>query len=508
MTYAPLVYVGDGATTDFAVTWGKLANEDVDVFVGGSPAVYSWLSSSLIKVTPAPAPGVVLKISRSTNSDARAVIFPNATSLTADQLNKSAEQLFYLAEEANAIAAESLHLDAEDNFDAGGKRIVGIADPVNRNDAATLDFIEKRFASDAAAIAADRAAAGVSATNASTSASLSAASATSANSSKLVAGGYAADADADRKQTALDRAAVAADKATVAADKATVATDKGVVAADKAHVIAQKGLVDTAKGQVDAARAHIDTQRGLVDTARAATAADVAQTGADRVQTGLDRTAAAASAAAAAASASKVTPAIEQIAEATDALSIADTDEIVMRRPGGNILFRKAVSALKAFLDNVYARLGSAQTFTANQTFEADVALTGTVSGSVLATAANFWANATGKLLSTTGVWTAAGQVALADWSGSVTLDLSKFINANVNLVANTTLDARTGWKYGQSGVIAITTTGEFTLSLNTVVFQTDGGKGITLGAGRNLVSYYCDANGKVFLALAGKAVA
>jgi hypothetical protein len=43
---------------------------------------------------------------------------------------------------------------------------------------------------------------------------------------------------------------------------------------------------------------------------------------------------------------------------------------------------------------------------------------------------------------------------------------------------------------------------------ISVTYFESSGGSGITLGAGRHLLSYYCDDNGKVWVGLAGKAVA
>ena len=574
MTYAPLVYPGDGVTTDFAVTWNYLSPADVKVAVAGVDASFTFLSANLIKVLPAPT-GIV-KITRQTASEARSVIFPNVASLTATQLNKSADQLFYLAEEANAVANEALFLDAEDAFNAGGKRITNIADPTEANDAATLGFIESRFASDIAQVAADRAAAGTSASNASTSATNSANSAGASQASRVAADADAVATAADRVQTGLDRAAVAADKSTVATDKGLVAADKATVIADKGIVAADKAIVLGYKGDVAADRAVVAADKATVNTDKGIVAADKATVATDKGLTSGYKDAAAASAAAAAASAGTVSPAIDQIAAATDTLGIADTDEIVYRRPTGNILFRKTVTNLKAFFNAYYARIGASNTFTAAQAIVmssgwAQYALSksasgqaaaiigktnnvnrwgllvgnttaetgsnvgsdfiveryddagnwidvtfglfrsgATVFGTSIATAANYLSGTAQKLMTVANVWAAAVPVDLGSaMSGNVAMNFANGINYFGTLAAAITFNSQTGGKHGQSGVITLTNPGgAYTVSVNTSVFKTHNAAGISLGAGENKLGYYVDRDGKVFLYIAGKAVA
>ena len=247
--YAPAVYTGDGAQTDFAVPFGYLVGTDLVVAVDGAPVSYTFLSAGMVQVTPAPAIGLIVKLYRETANAARNVIFANAASLTGPQLNKSANQLFFMAQEAVAIANEAMVLNAADVFDAGGKRVTNVGDPVNAQDAATKNWVNL-------------------------------------SSSSLVAqaAGSAAAAAANAGLTAADRAVTTSDRGVVAADKA-------VVAADKAIVLAQKALVDIAKAAVDSQKALVDTAKGLVDTAKAAADADVVLTHADVVLTGLDKVA-------------------------------------------------------------------------------------------------------------------------------------------------------------------------------------------------------------------------
>jgi len=127
-----------------------------------------------------------------------------------------------------------------------------------------------------------------------------------------------------------------------------------------------------------------------------------------------------------------------------------------------------------------------------------------------VATAAQFIANTASKVLTTSGVWTAAAPVNLgAALTGTVALDYSTFLNGYGTLIGNITLGATSWLKAGQTGTLTFTQSGgPWTLSVNTTYYETDQAKGITLGAGRNKLSYEVQENGKVFVSLAGKAVA
>lgn len=511
MTYAPLVYVGDGTTTDFAVTWGKLANEDVDVTVGGSAAVFTWLSSGLIKITPAPTAATIVKIARSTNSTARAVIFPNATSLTADMLNKSAEQLFFLAEEANAVAAEALHLNAEDSYDAGGKRVVNIADPVNGNDAATLGFIENRFAGDVAQVAADRAAASTSATNSSTSANASAGSAAASQTSRLAADGAAAAAAADRVQTGLDRTAVAADRNAVATNKTAVDLAKVSVDTQKGLVDTAKAAVDTQKGLVDAAKASVDNTKTLVDAAKAAADADVVLTHADVLLTHADVVLADNARIAAEAAAASTTPVAEQINAATDE-AFADDAMLVARKADGSLIKRSwanTKAALKSYFDSLYALVGHSHAFSAlsgKPTTLGGYGITDALAAASVATAANYRAKTAAKVLNTDGVWEANQWVDLGSTlNGNLSLDFATFINGFGTATGNIVFNGVSNLK-DMTGSLSITTAADYTVGLNTTYFRSPGA--LTLKTGRNLFSFIRDADGKVMILQVSKGTA
>jgi hypothetical protein len=94
MAFSYVEHNGDGATTNFAVTFPYISKNDVSVTVSGSSHPFTWVNDSTVLITPAPAVGVNnVKISRTTPRSAPLVDFYD----TDHDLN--AAQLLYLAQE-------------------------------------------------------------------------------------------------------------------------------------------------------------------------------------------------------------------------------------------------------------------------------------------------------------------------------------------------------------------------------------------------------------------------
>lgn len=535
-------YPGNGTNRDFSVDFPYLDRTHIQVFVDGAiTSAWTWTDPSHIRLTTAPMLNAVVLIKRQTSPNVRLVDYVSPSSLNEDDLDTDSLQGFYLAQEANDQASAGIADDpVTGQYTAGGKRVTNVADPVNAQDAVTKNY----FDTIGAQIVANATAQAVTAT---TQAGIATTKAGDAGTAKA-----AADADvvlthadvvlthADVVSTGADRAAVAADKATVstdkglvAADKATVATNKGLVDTAKAAVDTQKGLIDGMKSAIDVIKSAIDTIKGQVDTAKAASDANAAQTAADRVQTSLDRTAAANSAAAAAASAGSLTPVEDQINNAPNG-GFSTNDSIVARKVDGTL----GKWSWGAARSNVLAFLGSwlSTTATAKTTpVDADLIVVGdsaasfasvkttmtqlwanylkpkadalylTVATLPIAATSQYLSNVTGYLLRTDQIWGAAYPTNLGAPSGNITLDFATFVNASMAPTGNITFNAVANLKRGQSGVIWIYCASAYTLSLNTAIFFAPNGAGISIGQGRNVLSYYVDQEDKVHLFLAGR---
>jgi hypothetical protein len=91
-----------------------------------------------------PANGTIIKVQRETNSNAsgRAVDFDNGSVLTAEDLDKSALQNLYIAQETKEGIGESIQKGFDGQWDAEGLRIKNVADPVLDSDAVTKQYVD------------------------------------------------------------------------------------------------------------------------------------------------------------------------------------------------------------------------------------------------------------------------------------------------------------------------------------------------------------------------------
>lgn len=143
-------YQGNGSTTDFTVPFDYLAKKFVKVTVdsreklggdyGDTTKDYFFVDKTTIRFNTAPASGTEIIIRRYTSATDRIVSFKDASVLKAKDLDVSTIQTIHVAEEGRDIINDALIVDKEDNWDAKGKRIVNVGDPIDDNDAITLKF--------------------------------------------------------------------------------------------------------------------------------------------------------------------------------------------------------------------------------------------------------------------------------------------------------------------------------------------------------------------------------
>ncbi|MBB4345208.1 phage tail fiber domain-containing protein [Rhizobium leguminosarum] len=221
--------LGDGVTTIFTVPFPYISKTHVQVTVDGVAVAYTWLSPTSVQITPAPAVDKIVDRRRVTPRDTLLVDFVDGSTLVESELDLSALQVFYLAQESFDLGESSLGVTEDGSFSALGRRISNVLSPVEANDVATKLFVETGVSSGVAIAtqkAADASSAAVAAAASETNA---ATSASSANTSK---------------NTATTKATEAATSATNAATSATTATTKAGEAA--ASALEAKGYRDTA----------------------------------------------------------------------------------------------------------------------------------------------------------------------------------------------------------------------------------------------------------------------
>ncbi|TBB75452.1 hypothetical protein ELH43_08660 [Rhizobium ruizarguesonis] len=230
--------LGDGVTNTFSVPFPYISKNHVQVKVDGVAVPYTWLSDTSIQLSPAPAADKIVDRRRVTPRDTLLVDFVDGSTLVESDLDLSALQVFYLAQESFDLGESSLGVTDDGSFSALGRRISNVLTPTLPNDVATKQFVETGVASGVTVATQKASEASASAVAAALSETNAAGSATSANASKI---------------TATTKAGEAATSATNAAGAATTAFTKASEAA--ASAVEAQGYRDTAATKASEAAA-------------------------------------------------------------------------------------------------------------------------------------------------------------------------------------------------------------------------------------------------------------
>lgn len=273
MAYSYIEYTADGATTTFAIPFSYTNESDLTVYVGGVDTSFSFLSSSTVSVSPAPAQDAVVRIARKTPIDSREVDFSNGAILTESDLDRSNIQVFQAAQEAIDTAGEALFKTADGKFDAQSRTVKNVKDPVDAQDAVTKKWAETSMSSELAQATLQADAADVSA-DAAYQSEVNAGT----HSSNALAYKNAAGVSAD---TATTQAGIATTKASTATTQAGIATTQAGVATTKA------GEASTSAGNAATSESNASTSAGTATTQAgvATTQAGIATTKAGEAST-------------------------------------------------------------------------------------------------------------------------------------------------------------------------------------------------------------------------------
>ena len=115
MADTSVTYTGNNSTTNFSVPFPYILNTHVKVYINATlrytPLDYVWLSASTIQFGTAPAQDAAIKIQRVTPGDARLVDFTSGAVLTEADLDLSANQNFFLSQEAKEGFADLMNAE-------------------------------------------------------------------------------------------------------------------------------------------------------------------------------------------------------------------------------------------------------------------------------------------------------------------------------------------------------------------------------------------------------------
>ena len=148
MALSFVLYTANGSTNQFDITFSYIEQSHIKVFVNNvEDTNFTFVNSSRIQTSSTPTNGQVVKIERNTPTSARLVDFSDGSVLTESDLDKSANQNFFIAQETTDDVSDKLGKANDGIFDAGSTRIKNVANPTADQDAVTKHYLENTWLS-------------------------------------------------------------------------------------------------------------------------------------------------------------------------------------------------------------------------------------------------------------------------------------------------------------------------------------------------------------------------
>ena len=140
-------YTGNNSTVDYSIPFSYIISSHIYAWLDNVATTAFTVSGSTLTFTTAPGTGVAILIKRVTPTDARLVDFTDGSVLTEQDLDQSADQNFYIAQESSDEAQLHLSLDNSNKYDAESKQIINVADPSANQHAVTKYYLENTWLS-------------------------------------------------------------------------------------------------------------------------------------------------------------------------------------------------------------------------------------------------------------------------------------------------------------------------------------------------------------------------
>lgn len=146
--YAPITYKKSEASALFDIPFDYLSQKFIQVFVSDALQAYGtdydFLDKSRVRFLRGNiAAGTSVTIQRNTDASSRLVSWRDASVLRATDMELSQLQLLHIAEEAYVTAKLSMGLDSKFNWNALGRCITNLAEPLEDRDAASASWVRK-----------------------------------------------------------------------------------------------------------------------------------------------------------------------------------------------------------------------------------------------------------------------------------------------------------------------------------------------------------------------------
>ena len=113
---------------------------------GTATKAFTWNGHGTIQLNTAPAANAVVGIVRETPRTRPLVDFTDGSNLTEIELDRACLQLLYIVQEAIDLASNSLqYIPEEGLYDAGGRPISNVGDPLDADDVLTLGYYNRKL---------------------------------------------------------------------------------------------------------------------------------------------------------------------------------------------------------------------------------------------------------------------------------------------------------------------------------------------------------------------------
>ena len=145
---ARVSYTSNGSTPTFSFSFPYIAKSHIKAFVNGvEDTNITFPTSSSVTLSSTPANGATVTIQRFTPTNSRLIDFQDGSVLTSADLDQSADQNFFIAQETTDNVSSNLSLTSSNVYDANNKRIINVANPINAQDAVTKHYLENTWLS-------------------------------------------------------------------------------------------------------------------------------------------------------------------------------------------------------------------------------------------------------------------------------------------------------------------------------------------------------------------------
>ena len=144
MPYSYVDLVASAGQQNFPFAIPYLSRDHITVFQNGvvlGAADWSFLTSQTVRLAVGASANDLIRVKRTTPIDEPIVNYSNGSVLGENELDSTALQSVFAAQEVADDAGNTIHANASLRWDALGRRLINLGSPVDNTDAATKQFV-------------------------------------------------------------------------------------------------------------------------------------------------------------------------------------------------------------------------------------------------------------------------------------------------------------------------------------------------------------------------------